>query len=110
MTICDLVRSGVWLFFVVPFRPCLGVPPGGVVGAIVSVATLAADRVRVVFFGATLGVVWVFVLEVLRFHVRAGVDLLAPHADLHEVAHLAVVPTLSDFQKTASLRNEYKVN
>jgi len=96
------ILVGVRSFFatVVPFGARGRIPPGGELGAIGFGATLAADGILVLRFGATLGVVRVRVLKVLRLHILARVRRLAAHADLGELSAFAA---LADFQEACRL-------
>ena len=68
-----LVRVRCVFAAVVPLGTCSRIPPGGGFGAVWFGATLAANRILVLRFGSTLGVVRIRVLKVLRLHVLAGI-------------------------------------
>ena len=107
--ICLLLIPSVRFFFasIVPFFPGLWVPPVGVSGAVVSIATLTTDRVRILIFWSALSVIRIFILKVLTFHICARVFWFAAHANLHKVTGITVLPPFSNFQKATTLK--YKI-
>ena len=72
--------------------------PSWFLGAVVSSTALATDRLWVVGFWSALGLIRIFIVEVLILHAFTSLSLLAAHGDLHECTTFT---SLSDFEKTA---------
>lgn len=105
-----LFISSVCFFFpsVIPFLSGLWEPPVWISSAIVSVATLTTDGVRIISLWSALSVVGILILKVLTFHICASIFRFATHTNLHEVTSIAVLSSLADFQKATTLKTIVK--